>query len=1294
MVSHLAGPSAGPGYADGPAATARFAFPWGVAVDADGITYVADSANHTIRTISAAGEVTTIAGASGAPGSADGPGAAARFRFPTGVVAGPGGVLYVCDSGNHTVRRIAATGEVTTLAGAAGQAGTADGSGAEARFSRPLRAAIDDAGNLLVADSGNHTIRFVTPAGVVTTVAGLAGQPGSTDGGADVAKLNGPAGLAVGISSGGTLFWVADSENHTVRRVGGPGATVSTLAGAAGTAGSADGAGATARFDRPHDLTRALGLGLAAADTGNHTVRLLDAAGGTRTLAGTAGSPGFTDGTGAAARFNEPRGIATGAERYLVADTGNHAVRAVAGDGAATTVAGSATPAGAADGAAADARFRAPSGVALNAGGGVFVADTDNHVIRSIAPDGTVSTLAGAAGAAGSADGLGDAARFDHPYGIAVDAQGVVYVADQGNHTVRTVSPGGVAATLAGAAGSAGADDGAGAAARFNAPAGIALGAGGKLYVADRDNHVIRAVAADGTVSTLAGAAGAAGNADGSGPAARFDHPVGVCVHPLTGDLLVADRGNRSVRVVTPAGAVTTLLAAGTAGWAPAAFTDPVGVAADASGAVFVTNEDGHDVVVLTPVGELRALAGAPGTPGNVDGAGTAARFFRPRGVAAGALGTLVVADSGSNALRGVTYEPAAGGCAEPVIVSQSGDMVVQGGDSATVSVTAAGTPPLAFQWYSGQPGDTANPIPGATTATYSTGPLAQTATVWARATNACGHADSGAITLTVCTWALAPASASFAHTGGAGTANVVTAAPCAWTATASAEWVTFPAGAAGTGPATLAYAVAANPGAARTATITVAGATHTVTQALLPRYFVSSVAHAPGAGGTRWRTDLAIVNRGASPVAMTLTFWPYGGGEGLAAGHLLAAGAAIEWKDVLVSLFEQTATSVKGSVQIDASAPVLISSRTYNLAAKGTYGQEYPAVTTGEALTSGAIGYLPQLAKSAALRTNVGVLNLGDADVAVAIKVFTAAGAQAGTTKEATVKPARYWQQDDIFTATGAGDLEGAWATVEVLTAGGRVWAYASVIDNGTGDPTTVPVQFAVPPGPYLVSSQAHLKGAGGTQWRSSLAVVNPGAAEAPLTLTYRPYGSGDAIVREHPLAAGAAVEWQDALVSLFGYDAAANVKGSVEIAAPLPVVIGARTYNQAAKGTYGQGYPAIAPAQALRAGQVGVLPQLRKDAATRTNVGVLNVGMAEVTVEVRLFDATGAPVGGVTSATVAAGRYWQQDDIFTSSGAGTQALAYATVDVQTPGGAVWAYASVIDTVTGDPTTVAVQPQ
>jgi len=1293
VVSHLAGPDAGPGYADGTAASARFAYPWGVAVDDSGVAYVADSANHTIRKIATDGQVTTIAGLSGAPGIANGPGADARFRFPTCVVAGPAGVLYVCDSGNHAIRRIAATGEVSTLAGSPGQAGFQDGTGSGALFSRPVRAAVDDAGNLVVADTDNHVIRLVTAAGVVTTLAGLPGQPGSTNGSTGVAQFDGPTGLAVSMGSAGVTFRVADSGNHAVRYVDDR-HTVTTIAGAAGNPGTADGAWSAARFNQPHDIARAIDLGFVVADTGNHTVRWLKGPGTTATLAGAAGTPGFADGAGAAARFFEPRGIVKGATAYYVADTSNHAIRVVAEAGGTTTLAGNAALAGTADGNAAAARFGSPSGVAIDPLGTVFVADTANHMIRAIDPAGAVTTLAGTAGQAGSQDGTGGDARFAAPYAIAIGPQGVLYVTDRDNHTVRRIAPGGVVATLAGAAGSPGSVDGAGADARFRGPAGIAVGSNGTVYVADRDNHTIRAIAADGAVTTLAGAAGITGIEDGSGSAARFNKPTGLSVDPLTGDILVADGGNHRVRRVTPAGVVSTLSSQVGGVDTPLSFSDPVAVAVDAIGNLFVVDNGSHDIALVRTTGELRAFAGAPGTPGNVDGVGSAARFFLPRGIAAGPLGTLVIADSGSNAIRKITYEAPIEECVPTNITSRTPDRIVAGGQTATASVTAAGTPPFTFQWFAGLHGNTSSPIPDATAGTYTTPPLAATATLWARVTNACGGADSETITFTVCTYALAPATATIAHTGGAGSVTVTTESPCPWTATTSAEWITFPAGATGTGSGTLAYAVAPNAGATRTATITIGGQTHTVMQTLFPRYFVSSVAHAPGAGGTRWRTDLAVVNRGTSAVALTLTFWPYGSGDGVPVTYSLAAGATVEWKDVLVSLFQQTSTSVKGSVQIDAGAPVLISSRTYNQAATGTYGQEYPAITAGAALTAGHRAYLPQLAKSATFRTNVGVLNVGTADVTVAIKLFTAAGTQTGGTRTATVAPARYWQQDDIFTSTGAGAQNDAYATVEVQTAGGAVWAYASVIDNATGDPTTVPVQLATRPGPYLVSSQAHLPGLGGTVWRSTLSLVNGGAAEAALTLTYWPYGSGAPVVRERTLAAGAAVTWQDVLVSLFGEDEAANVKGSVAIASSQPVVVGSRTFNQAAAGTFGQGYPAITTDQALVHGQVGVIPQLKKNASTRTNIGVLNVGGADVIVEIRLFGPSGAQVGAAETATVAASRYWQQDDIFVAAGAGSQDIAYATVEVQTPGGAVWAYGSVIDSVTGDPTTMPVLVQ
>ena len=207
--------------------------------------------------------------------------------------------------------------------------------------------------------------------------------------------------------------------------------------------------------------------------------------------------------------------------------------------------------------ATALAGFNIPTGVAVDSAGNVYVADQGNHTIRKITPAGVVSTLAGLAGSAGSTDGTGSAARFFQPLGVAVDAAGNVYVADTNNQTIRKITPAGVVSTLAGLANSQGSTDGTGSAARFFAPTSVAVDAVGDVYVADDSNHTIRKITPAGVVSTLAGLAGSAGFADGTGSAARFNNPSGVTVD-AAGNAYVADSDNSAIRKITPAGVVTT----------------------------------------------------------------------------------------------------------------------------------------------------------------------------------------------------------------------------------------------------------------------------------------------------------------------------------------------------------------------------------------------------------------------------------------------------------------------------------------------------------------------------------------------------------------------------------------------------------------------------------------------------------------------------------------------------------------------------------------------------------------
>ena len=481
MLSLLAGSVVGGvGNVDGQ--PGAFNNPNTTAVDGAGNVFVADMTNHTIRKISPLGVVTTLAGTVGSAGDTDGTGAAAQFHYPRGLAVDAAGNVFVADTSNLTIRKISPAGVVTTLAGTAGSAGSTDGTGAAARFNSPRGLAVDGAGNVLVADTANHTIRKISPAGVVTTLAGSAGSAGSTDGTGAAARFNLPIGLAV---DGAGNVLVADYKNHTIRKIS-PAGVVTTLAGKAGVQGSLNGTGAAARFSSPTGLAVDGAGNVLVVDYGNNTIRKISPAGVVTTLAGTAGVQDSTDGTGAAARFSNPIGLTVdGAGNVLVADSANHTIRKISPAGVVTTLAGTAGSAGITDGTGAAARFNNPRGLAVDGAGNVLVADAPNHTIRKISPAGVVTTLAGTAGVQDSTDGTGAAARFNFPQGLAVDAAGNVLVADTSNHTIRKISPAGVVTTVVGAAGVRGFNPGPLPGA-LSSPIGLAL-QGNTLYFSQQN---------------------------------------------------------------------------------------------------------------------------------------------------------------------------------------------------------------------------------------------------------------------------------------------------------------------------------------------------------------------------------------------------------------------------------------------------------------------------------------------------------------------------------------------------------------------------------------------------------------------------------------------------------------------------------------------------------------------------------------------------------------------------------------------------------------------------------------
>ena len=269
------------------------------------------------------------------------------------------------------------------------------------------------------------------------------------------------------------------------------------------------------------------------------------------TLAGTAGSSGSTDGTGSAARFDFPTSVSVDtAGNVFVADSLNNTIRKVTNAGVVTTLAGLAGFPGSTDATGSAARFSSPHGVAVDTAGNVFVADRNNHTIRKVTSAGVVTTLAGTAGSSGSTDATGSAARFDNPIGVTVDTAGNVFVADTYNSTIRKVTSGGVVTTLAGTAGVNGSNDGTGSAARFNLPHGVAVDALGNVFVADNANHTIRKITSAGVVTTLAGLAGSSGSTDGTGSASRFNSPLSTAVD-TAGNVFVADTANHTIRSST-----------------------------------------------------------------------------------------------------------------------------------------------------------------------------------------------------------------------------------------------------------------------------------------------------------------------------------------------------------------------------------------------------------------------------------------------------------------------------------------------------------------------------------------------------------------------------------------------------------------------------------------------------------------------------------------------------------------------------------------------------------------------
>ena len=631
-VFTLAGSPGVAGSADGNGNVALFSGPFGIAVDGSGNLYVGDYYNYTIRKITPAA-ITTPTVTTGAANFAttssvtltgtvnpNGVSTTAQFEYGLTNAYGFTAIVTVSPSAGATAQNVSAL-----LSGlqpgviyhyrldATNANGMAEGS--DATFSTE-GVPIVTTGAAISGTSTSATLAgtvnpngFMSTAqfryGLTTLYGGTATVLLSPSNGLTAQSLNA---TLTGLQPGANYHYCMAATNYNGTAFGSDATfttpvQVSTFAGSPGVSGTTDATGSAALFNGPFGITVDGSGNFYVVDTENFAVRKITASGGVTTFAGHAGVPGSANGTGSAILFGYPTGIATdGSGNVYVADYAS--IRKITTAGVSNTFAGDLRSSGSVDGSAATARFSFPEGLAVDGSNNVYVADTYNHTIRKITSAGIVSTLAGSPGVLGNTDATGSNAQFNYPSGVAVDANGNVYVADQYNQTIRKITSAGAVSTLAGTPGATGTSDGTGSAAQFYLPVGIAMGENGNLYVADQYNQTIRKITPAGVVSTLAGTIRSAGSADGVGRVAQFNGPAGITMD-TTGNLYVTDQNNHTIRKIAQyANPLPTVALLGNDPLtfeASASYSDPGATALDAKGNTLTPSITASTVVPNLP---------------------------------------------------------------------------------------------------------------------------------------------------------------------------------------------------------------------------------------------------------------------------------------------------------------------------------------------------------------------------------------------------------------------------------------------------------------------------------------------------------------------------------------------------------------------------------------------------------------------------------------------------------------------------------------------------------------------
>ncbi len=674
VISTIAGGAALPTPVS--AVSASIGDPPRVAVDAAGNFYFGSM--HSVFKVDPSGNTTLLAGDGRSGYAGDGGVAtAAQLEYPDGIAVDASGNVYVADMTANVVRVIAPNGIISTYAGQGTAGYTGDGGAAiQAQLNTPMGLALDSAGNLYIADSGNNAVRKVSKSGSIATVAGNGSLGYSGDGGAaTAAALDQPEGVTVDPSG---LLYIADTFNNRVRVVS-LGGTIQTAAGTGISSYSGDGgAAATAGLFLPTDVTTDGGGNLYIADYGNSRIRQVTQNKIQTVVGSSSTSVIFNEAPATTIRLNGPTGLAVdGSGDIFIAEggigtgsglaIGDYKIWKVNNAGVVSTAAGNGIESYSGDGGPATAaQLNTPSNMVFDTLGNLYIADSANNRVRKVSPSGVISTAAGNGVAGYSGDGgAATSAMLNTPEGLTSDADGNVYIADTKNNRIRKLLPDGTIITIAGNGNASFFGDGGPAdSASIHGPEGLYSAGGGYIYIADTGNQRIRELLPNGTIVTVAGN-GTQGVTGDGGPAtsAELSLPAAVTLD-AAGNIYIADQGNNRVRIVSTNGTISTFAGAATytlgdGGPATGAqLSAPASVAVDTAGNVYIS-DTGHNRIRVVSGGTINTLAGTGVCCYAGDGGpASAAQLNSPWGLLVDSSGRIFVADAGNNAVRLIQTAP------------------------------------------------------------------------------------------------------------------------------------------------------------------------------------------------------------------------------------------------------------------------------------------------------------------------------------------------------------------------------------------------------------------------------------------------------------------------------------------------------------------------------------------------------------------------------------------------------------------------------------------------------------